>query len=70
MKAFTWRSVHDELKLRNFHYPVTNIATVDDYGCDLSQPMEYCTYKKIGRITPCGGVYHIGVGSNVVCSTG
>ena len=34
LKAFTWRFVHDYLKLRNFHYPVTNLATVDVYGCD------------------------------------
>ena len=70
LKAFTQRFVHDYLKLRNFHYPVTNLATVDVYGCDYNTTNGVLYLHIIGGFTPCGGVYHIGVGSNVVCSTG
>ena len=47
-----------------------SIATVDVYGCDyITANGVLYLYIIIGRITPCGGVYHIGVGSSVVCST-
>ena len=54
LKAFTWRFVHDYLKLRNFHYPVTNLATVDVYGCDYITTNGVLYLYIIGGFTPCG----------------
>ena len=49
------RSVLDELELRKFSEIVTSIAAVDVHGVYICIP-----FRKL---------YHIGVGSSVVCST-
>ena len=50
IKAFTWRFVHDYLKLRNFHNPVTNLAMVDVLGCDYITANGVLYLYKIGRL--------------------
>ena len=69
MKAFTNALFLTDRNFATFRYCLS-IATVDVYGCDyITANGVLYLYIIIGRITPCGGVYHIGVGSSVVCST-
>lgn len=57
------KNIRFVLKIHRFVLRLLNISFCGLYsGVIISLPMEYCNCLFIGRITPCGGVYHIGVG--------
>ena len=77
IKAFTQRSVLDESNLATLDIIVWNLATVDASGVIISTRVDICKpslylvgYDVFLQYIYCTvSIIHIGVGSDVVCST-
>ena len=66
IKAFTNALFETRRNSRKaFQFTVLNIATVDVLGCGYITTFGIAIFIAM----PLGYIYHIGVGSNVVCST-